>query len=114
MASPKRVNGVPLVPELVSWRIADWPPHVFPGTADSGRHLCQEKRDALVKAGALVRVGRELVVLGAGYMKWLKSQSKRVDDFKIAPNSAEHAAKRNNGKEADSKATATKSEDEKK
>ena len=43
-------------------------------------------RSDLVAAGALVRVGRQLVVIGKKYARWLELQASEVVDFEIAPN----------------------------
>jgi hypothetical protein len=43
-------------------------------------------RDDLLQASALARVGRELVVFGAAYTRWLQRKASRVADFDIAPN----------------------------
>lgn len=69
-----------------SWAIESWPPHVYPHSPGKGRYLVRCNRSALVAAGALTRVGRDLVLLGAPFSKWLESQSSRVDGFEIAPN----------------------------
>jgi hypothetical protein len=75
-----------------SWDIESWPPHVFPHKPGKGRYLVRANRSALTAAGALTRVGRDLVVLGAPYTKWLESQAGRVDSFEIAPNRTDQAA----------------------
>jgi hypothetical protein len=69
-----------------SWSVEDWPPSVYPCRASKGRYILREYRDALVAAGALVRVGRDLVVIGPAYEKWLAKQASRVAGFEIAPN----------------------------
>jgi hypothetical protein len=78
-----------------SWAIPEWPSHVYPHRSDRGRYLIRSNRTSLVQAGALTRVGRDLVVLGGPFSRWLESQSGRVDGFDIAPNrpaAPEHAA----------------------
>ena len=82
----------PAQPAPHSWAIPNWPSHVYPHNSDKGRYLVRSNRTSLVRAGALIRVGRDLVVLGAGYSKWLASQSDRVDGFEIAPNRVLDAA----------------------
>jgi hypothetical protein len=71
-----------------SWALENWPLFVYPHSVSKGRYLCRSNRSALVAAGALTRVGRDLVVLGGPYTKWLESQTGRVDSFAIAPNRA--------------------------
>lgn len=75
-----------------SWAIPSWPSHVYPHSSDKGRYLVRCNRSSLVEAGALIRVGRDLVVLGAGFSKWLAAQGGRVDGFEIAPNRPAEAA----------------------
>lgn len=50
-------------------------------------HPCAHPR-----CGALVRVGRELVVLGGRYSRWLERQATNVPGFEIAPNRPSGAA----------------------
>lgn len=75
-----------------SWPIGNWPPHVFPGDPNKARHLVRCNRTALLAAGALTRIGRVLVVIGAPYTRWLEEQAPRVDNFSIAPNRVLDAA----------------------
>lgn len=78
----------PIVPVPHSWAIAEWPRNVYPHSASRGRYITRAFRDQLVGAGALVRVGRDLVVMGASYSSWLTRQSNNVVGFEIAPNRA--------------------------
>lgn len=76
------------------WTFDNWPGDVFPYTARRARHLVRQHQAELLRAGALTRVGRTLVILGAGFQKWLASQTPRVTDFDVPANRPEHAAKR--------------------
>lgn len=69
-----------------SWSIKAWPDHVYPGDVDRARYMIRSNRDALVAAKALTRIGRDIVVLGSGYQRWLRSGIKRVNGYNIAPN----------------------------
>jgi len=69
-----------------SWAIESWPAEVHPNRPNRARYLIRTHRDELMAAGALVRVGRELVVLGARYTKWLELQASRVPDYDVAAN----------------------------
>ncbi len=80
----------PILPH--SWPINSWPPGVYPNTTTSGRYLVRAHRDELIAAGALSRVGRELVVLGAGYGVFLARQAERVADYACPANAARGAA----------------------
>jgi hypothetical protein len=69
-----------------SWSIADWPLSVYPNDSRRGRYLVREHKGDLLASGALSRVGRELVVLGPRYFRWLERQASRVPDFECAAN----------------------------
>lgn len=84
MSSNESVARVPH-----SWSVCDWPCSVFPGSSSSARWLVRSNKSDLVAAGALVRVGRQLVVIGSRYARWLERQASEVADFKIAPNRKE-------------------------
>jgi hypothetical protein len=71
-----------------SWSIDAWPQSVYPHGPSKGRYVVKAHRDALLAAGALTRVGRDLVVLGEPFTRWLQSQSNRVEGFHIAPNAS--------------------------
>jgi hypothetical protein len=75
-----------------SWDLEHWPTTVYPHTPGKGRYLVRSHRTSLVAAGALTRVGRDLVVIGAPFSKWLDSQAKRVAAYEIAPNAKRQAA----------------------
>jgi hypothetical protein len=69
------------IPVPHSWALDDWPPTIYPRTASKARYITRTHRAALVAAGALVRVGRDLVVIGEPYMSWLSSHVSRVDKY---------------------------------
>ena len=69
-----------------SWTIESWPADIFPRTASRARYVLRAHRDELTAAGALARVGRELVVIGARYAKWIELHTADVSGFEIAPN----------------------------
>jgi len=75
-----------------SWALDEWPAAVYPGTPSKGKYTVQTHRDALIDCGALVRVGRDLVVIGPNYAGWMARQGSRVRDYSIAPNAARTAA----------------------
>jgi hypothetical protein len=64
----------------------EWPQTVYPHRASRGKYIVRAFRDELIAAGALTRIGRDLVVLGSGYSAWLSKQSSKVAGFAIAPN----------------------------
>jgi hypothetical protein len=69
-----------------SWAIEHWPAHVHPGTPTRARYLVRAHRDELVAAGAIARVGREIVILGERYSKWLERSTSNVPGYEIAAN----------------------------
>ena len=64
-----------------SWAIESWPETVYPGTPERGRYLVRIHKQELLAAGALCRPGRELVVIGARFTKWLERKATRVPEF---------------------------------
>jgi hypothetical protein len=69
-----------------SWALTEWPRDIYPHNTVKGRYIVRAHRDELVAAGALTRIGRDLVVFGAGYNAWLRKQADKVAGFDIAPN----------------------------
>lgn len=69
-----------------SWDLEHWPQSVYPHTSGRARYLVRAHRDALMSAGALTRIGREIVVIGGPYTRWLASYAARVQDYDIAAN----------------------------
>lgn len=59
------------------WTIKTWPADIYPYSGDRARKLVRLYQPALLAAGALTRIGREIVALGAGYSKcgWRRTQS---------------------------------------
>ena len=85
---------VAITPVPHSWSLPEWPRTVYPHSASRGRYVVRVFRDELVGAGALVRVGRDLVVMGASYSSWLSRKNSNVAGFEIAPNREPRAARR--------------------
>jgi hypothetical protein len=79
----------PAQPAPHSWSIECWPQGVYPCAPGKGRYLVRCNRTSLLAAGALTRIGRDLVVLGGPFSRWLESQAGRVEGFQIAPNCRE-------------------------
>lgn len=64
-----------------SWNLKGWPPEVYPNTPAKARYLIRANSDSLTKAGALVRVGRELVIIGDRYARWMQKCASRVSTY---------------------------------
>lgn len=69
-----------------SWDLEHWPHEVYPHTESRARWLLRSHREELLVAGALVRVGRELVVIGARYSNWLQRQASNVPGYQSNAN----------------------------
>ena len=76
----------PSVPCPHSWGVDNWPETVFPNDPGRARYLIRANKTSLLEAGAIVRVGRALVVQGQPFAKWLASQAGRVSGYEIPPN----------------------------
>jgi len=91
------IKSSPTSPVPHSWDLRSWEaaaPHVWPHNEVAARRILKTRRAELQAAGALTRIGRNLVFLGAGYQKWLASQAPNVTDYDVPMNRPEHAAKR--------------------
>lgn len=69
-----------------SWDLDGWPASVFPGSTSRGRYIVRTHKDDLMREGALARVGRELVVFGARYTRWLEKRASEVPGYVPPPN----------------------------
>jgi hypothetical protein len=69
-----------------SWGINSWPVTVWPHEPKRARYLVRANQNALLQAGALCRIGRELVVIGARYGRWLERNASRVPEYKSNAN----------------------------
>jgi hypothetical protein len=67
-----------VIPMPHSWSICHWPENVFPNSVSRARYLVRVHKLDLIAAGALVRVGRELVVIGVKYGRWLERRGAEV------------------------------------
>jgi hypothetical protein len=73
-----------------SWLVNDWPATVSPGRPNAGKNLVRAHRQELIACGALVRIGRELTIIGEGYAQFLARKAGRVAGYDIAPNRRRH------------------------
>jgi hypothetical protein len=70
-----------------SWDLEHWPESVYPHTESRARYLLRAYKLELLDAGVLARVGRDLVVMGEPYRRWLQKRSAHVmtpDDLRGA------------------------------
>lgn len=78
---PRNTSPVPH-----SWSVATWPREVWPHDSHRARYVVRANRDDLIAAGVLTRVGRELVILGDRYGRWLQRKSADVPGYEVAAN----------------------------
>jgi hypothetical protein len=62
-----------------SWLVSEWPSEVTPGRPSAGKNLVRTHRTELIACGALVRIGRNLTILGEGYAQFLARKARRVE-----------------------------------
>ena len=92
LVSQPAAQAAPFMWSLHEWNVKA--PQVFPFSAPKARRLFREHAEELVNHGALLRVGRVLVVVGEHYLDWLTRQTDTVLHFKIAANTPRALAKR--------------------
>lgn len=81
------------VPYPHSWSLGTWPEEIWPHSTHKARYVVRTHRNELTAAGALTRVGRELVILGEQWHAWLEAQRGNLDGWEpIAANRARMAA----------------------
>lgn len=92
-----------------SWELDSWEtvaPDVWPHTTARAKWIARAYRKQLVAAGALSRVGRCIVILGAGYARWLENRAAEVTEYKSNnPRITQHAQAALAAKRAASSAT---------
>lgn len=64
-----------------SWDVRSWPQEVWPGSGPRARWILGAYRGELLAEGALARTAKVLVILGAGYQRWLNRRIAQVGDF---------------------------------
>lgn len=69
-----------------SWSINSWPADIYPSAPEKARYLVRANRDSLLREGALVRVGRELVIIGDRYNKWMQKKGSAVPGYECPAN----------------------------
>jgi len=85
-AAPAKGIAVQAAPQ--SWDLEHWPVHVYPHEKGRARYLIRAHKLELVAAGALARIGREFVIIGVPYVRWIQKQVTRAAVYDIAPNRA--------------------------
>ena len=75
-----------------NWEINRWPPNVFPHEPERARSFVRRYQKELIECGALTRIGRIRVVLGAGYAAFLEMGRGRVEGYEANCNKAKASA----------------------
>ena len=65
-----------------SWGINTWPVTVWPHEPKRARYVVRANMNTLLQSGAVCRIGRELVVLGDRYHRWLERNASRVPEYR--------------------------------
>jgi hypothetical protein len=97
------IKSNPRAPVPHSWDLKSWESqagHVWPHDESHARRVLRAHRAELYAAGALTRIGRNLVFLGPGYQRWLASNMRRVTELDVPMNRPENADKRFGGRRA--------------
>src|SRR6516162_8095584 len=79
------VKGIAVQAAPQSWDLEHWPVHVYPHEKGRARYLIRAHKLELVAAGALARIGREFVIIGVPYVRWIQKQVTRAAVYDIAP-----------------------------
>ena len=79
-------------PHPHSWSVKCWPDHVYPSSPANARYLVRANKDSLILEGALVRVGRELVIIGDRYVRWMQKKGSAVPGYECPANKGKAAA----------------------
>jgi hypothetical protein len=66
-----------------SWDFEHWPQIVWPHSEGRARYVMRAYHDELMQAGAISRVGREIVFLGSKYTRWLERRRAEVPGFSV-------------------------------
>ena len=74
--------------------VAAWEPLYYPFTPERASVLCLKYAAELAECGALVRIGKEKVVIATAYLWWLLQHKDQVTNYDVPANRPEHAAKR--------------------
>lgn len=75
-----------------SWSLDSWPSTVWPHSGERARYVVRTLKLELIDAGALTRVGKMLVFMGAGYTRFLQQRGAKVAKFDVAANRERPAA----------------------
>ena len=75
-----------------NWEISRWPANVFPHDATRAKSFVRRHHKELMACGAISRIGRFRVILGAGYAAFLAKGISRVDGYDMPANRKQESA----------------------
>jgi hypothetical protein len=78
-SKPTRTRAATSSPH--SWELDTWPSEVWPHGTKRAGWIARAYRKELIEAGALTRIGKKLVFLGAGYTRWQERRAQHVVEF---------------------------------
>lgn len=95
-SKPTRKRVIPSTPTVStvphSWPLSNWPPNVYPNDPRKALYIVRMHRPDLLQAGAIVRVGRELVLIGEPFVRWLAKKAIHVPGYTVACNRVDRPA----------------------
>jgi hypothetical protein len=71
-----------------SFGVKNWPHYIYPGSPTKGRRLVRLYKRELIDAGAVSRIGRELVVFVEPFNRWMQKRGRMVADYECPANRA--------------------------
>jgi hypothetical protein len=74
-----------------SWLVKNWPPNIAPGNPVAARAFVRRNRTALIRCGALSRIGKEITVIGVGFAQFLTENMRNVGTWECPANRARKA-----------------------
>jgi hypothetical protein len=69
-----------------SWSLKTWPPDIYPNSPSKARYVLRAHKNELISEGALTRIGRELVVIGDPYVRWMQKRVAAVPGYECPAN----------------------------
>ena len=68
--------------DVESWDLKSWPAAIWPNDGKRARWVLRTHRPELIECGALTRVGKQVVVLSGGYLRFLRRHVGDVIEFR--------------------------------
>jgi hypothetical protein len=78
-----------------SWLVKDWPANIAPGNPVAARAFIRRNRPALIRCGAVTRIGKEITVIGVGFAQFLTENMRNVEGWQCPANKRRGPAQTN-------------------